>query len=705
MGLFDNILQQDGAPAPQAEPQKPAGLFGAILSGQAAPAAPAAPVAPASFDDRFKEDPAQARSALRPGLQQQGVAMGGPSANEALALGVARGRLYGFADEAAAGVNAGYDALTGQAPDGIGASYDRHLEHGRQRLRDAETAYPGRTMLGEAGGAMLAGNPLRIGSVALQSALQGGVAGAGEGEGVADRVTKGLIGAATGGVIGKGFETVTRSGAALVRHGLNTIQGLVRPQAAADRQIAGALAEDIRNGSSSLTPQAHAEATAAGQPVAVIDQGGRATQQLGRAAADVSPDARAALSNGLTDPRAAAQQGRVEGFLNGMFGTEVRDTAARHEQLRNEARAMLGPQYQHAYNAGDRDIWDETLSAIVNTSLGQSALRNAITRSADHDIANGFAPLNPRVTLDDAQRIQFGRGGMPSYPNLQLWDYTKRELDRMAQGPNGDPLARRLAQRLRDHLDTHVPEYGAARSLAESAFGARDALEAGQQLVSSKHSNDVARRAVARMPDSEQALFAEGFAGRLANQVREVGQNRNLVIDRIFNTPASRERIEIALGPERARQLETFMRAEHAMELSREAIRGGSHTAGMQYGRDTIFTGIGGLAGSRLYDGDFDPRDPGAMFGALFGLGVAGAHRRVAAEVGRRLASNDPELLQRAVQTVARSRILQARLRAVEGQLAASVRPSATAAAGTLSDRLLAGTGRASGDPQQEPQR
>src|SRR5215213_2312266 len=130
MAFFDDIVAQGPQAAPQSPPQSPpqsGGMFGDILSGEPAPAAPAAPAEPASFTQRYTGDPAAVRAGMRPGLEQHAeTTMGMPSRGEAAVLGAARGNLMEFADEAAAGVNAGIDAIGGQP---FGESYDRHLEH------------------------------------------------------------------------------------------------------------------------------------------------------------------------------------------------------------------------------------------------------------------------------------------------------------------------------------------------------------------------------------------------------------------------------------------------------------------------------------------------------------------------------------------------------------------------------------------------
>ena len=96
-----------------------------------------------------------------------------------------------------------------------------------------------------------------------------------------------------------------------------------------------------------------------------------------------------------------------------------------------------------------------------------------------------------------------GKGGVPAYPNLQFWDYTKRELDQTAQvarraGRNEEAdVAQQLARSLRNELDQHVKSYKAARGTAFDFFQAENALDAGSNFVTQRADDFKRQRATA----------------------------------------------------------------------------------------------------------------------------------------------------------------------------------------------------------------
>jgi hypothetical protein len=102
--------------------------------------------------------------------------------------------------------------------------------------------------------------------------------------------------------------------------------------------------------------------------------------------------------------------------------------------------------------------------------------------------------------------VAFRRGpnGVPTYPNLRFWDYAKRALDDAANaarrgGRNEEASTlSALSRQMRAELDRLVPSYARARSTAAAFFGAENALEAGQNFVTSKFRNQDAARELSK---------------------------------------------------------------------------------------------------------------------------------------------------------------------------------------------------------------
>ena len=110
-----------------------------------------------------------------------------------------------------------------------------------------------------------------------------------------------------------------------------------------------------------------------------------------------------------------------------------------------------------------------------------------------------------------------------------------------------------------------------------------------------------------------------------------------------------RERVAIALGPQKARELEAYVRVEGIVDQLRGAVTGNSTTA-----KQLIAAGVlGGGAGLWTSGGDVQT---GLTWAAIAGLGRRGLQAmgkrvddQVMKKVAEMLVSQDPKVLQRAV--------------------------------------------------------
>lgn len=634
----------------------------------------------ASFDDRFSGEGDDARPSLEDGLVSRAEAMGRPTRTESLLTGIADGVTFGFADEAAAGINAAVDYLSGNAPDGFSGAYDKRLEGGRRQMRDAQAINPGTYLAGQiAGGVATA--PVLPGGTGIRGGMKAGAAygalsGLGSGEGIEDRAIGAGIGAATGGAVGAVVPALINGVVAGAKGALNagnvaigTVRGAINPEAEAARRIAAARAADGAVGDVA-DDATIAAAQANGQPLLALDTGGEAVRGLARAAANQSPEARSVLNNAI-DPRFEAQADRTIQFIRGMVGSA--DAGATRESLQQAARASNRGAYARAYAQGSQGVWDDTLAQLVQAPAVQAEIRDAARRSANKAAGQGFRPVqNPFVVAEGgAVTLQPG-----VTPNLQFWDVVKQGLDDQINslqrsgkgGEAGDLISLRDA--LRNRLDELVPSYRDARRGAAAAFDAEDALEAGQKFVRSNVSNNDARRAVAKMSEPERKMFAEGFASDLIDQINRV-PDRQSVVNRIFGSPQARQRIEIALGKDRAREMEAFVRAENMMDLTRRAIQGNSTTARQLF--EGAAFGIGG--GASLYSGDYKGLAAGALTVGL-SRGRAKVNANVARKVAEMLVSDDPATFQKAVRAVSRNPRLMEAIKGAEEYLVRSLGPA-----------------------------
>ena len=581
-----------------------------------------------------------------------------------------------------------YEHATGK-PGEASAEYDRATKEIRDRIATLRKEHPYAFGTGEIGGAVAslaltrggaraAGIGGRIAQSSVQGATYGALSGAGEGEGLQGKAVGAAEGAGTGAALGAVGATAAEVLTPLATRVANVVRGIRNPDDEAARRVAQAVQADFDRGGPALTPEDIAAANAAGTPRAVVDAGAENTRALARSAANTSPDARAALTE-MTQERFEAQSPRIAGFIRQITGGA--NAGNDLEAIEQAARQANRPAYARAYAAGEGGLWNEELERLAGSPSVRRAMENAVERGRDRAVAEGYGAFNPGVTFENGI-MRFGRGrGAPPYPNMQYWDYVQRELRDMSTaatraGRNEEAGALTgLRRQLLTQLDTANPEFAAARQGAAQAFGAENALEAGQRFVSSTSDIGEARRAVARMSPAERELFARGYASNLAATIERQSDNRNVLNATFLNNPAAQERARLALGPDRARQLEALLRAERVLDRARTNL-GNSTTARQLF---EIGAAGGATAGAEgLLNQDINPQHllTAAIIGGFARRGAQVVDQRVARRVGEMLAADNPAVLARGVAVAARNpRILNALRRATSdaGTAATSV--------------------------------
>lgn len=679
-------------------------------------AAPLAEAAPATSGNWWESAPL-AKDA--PAKQKKPDA----GAIDAVARGIGSGLTSGFVDEMAGARNAGSDKIPEYIPLPIGGiparaiaggvrvlankvtGLDPQAEADYQAARDEMRAgnqaaeenhpvlYTGGQIAGSAAvpvgaGANAATLPLRMAKSAGAGAVMGALGGAGEGEGLPDTVGRAATGAVVGGAIG-GVATPFVEGAikgarALATPVVNAIRGARDPEGEAARRVALALQRDMDldpQASSRLNAQEFVDARRAGDPVNLMDVGGETTRALARSAANTSPEGRAVLSKAI-DERYEGQTPRVTSWLEKNFNYP--DATATQEALDAAAKTANKPAYAKAYAKGQA-LWDDGLDQLSQAPVVQQAIRLAFVTGRNRDALAGFPPIkNPFSLNKETGRFELADGAIP---NLQFWDHVKRNLDKL--GAEGQAFSKAL----RGHLDQLVPEYQTARSGAAAFFGAEDALDAGRKIVTSRMNNSEIARGLSKMSPEERKLAQDGFVSDYIAMLRETGDRRN-VLNKIAESPAARQRLEMVLGPQKAKELEVMLRVEGIMDAARPAVQGNSTTArqlaelGLAGGTYTVGTG-----------GDVMNPQPGALANAALVYGAAKGRNKINENVSRKvaemLASNDPATLLKGIRIVANNNQLFNSLRAADKGLARIGGQQA----GGAQMLQAAGVGRADNEP------
>lgn len=559
--------------------------------------------------------------------------------------------------------------------------YDEAVKREREESKTVEKQHPVATTVGELGGALAlpvgagataATLPARMARGAATGAGVGALYGAGQGETPLERATGAgtgaVLGGATGGLAPPLVEGALQGARALAKPAINAYRGATNPEGEAGRRVLTALDRDFQTQGPQFTPQDTAVAKQAGSPTAIIDAGGETTRALARSAANTSPEAREALT-GLTQDRFGTQNQRASDFVNQLTGA-TGDNAGSIEALKDAAQKANRPAYRQAYKEGDQELFSPEMERLMGSPAVVDAMRRATVSGKDRAVTQGFGAFNPGVTVENGMvTFKPKPNGVPTYPNLQFWDATKRELDDAAKSAarSGNTeqagVTGNLAKSLRNELDNLVPSYSAARSGAAQAFGAQDALEAGANFVNSRMNNAEARRAVQKMSGPEKQLFQHGYSSALINKINETGDRRT-ILNQIAQSPADRERLEIALGSQKARQLEAFMRVEGLMDRARTSVTGNSTTA-----RQLTELGLAGGATGIAGHGDFTDPKALATGAVVYGLthGRNKINEAVAKRVGEMLASDDPNVLKRGAELIAKNGQVFNKLRAIDG--------------------------------------
>lgn len=492
-----------------------------------------------------------------------------------------------------------------------------------------------------------------------------------------DALSSGVIGGLIGGIL-----PVVGAGAKAAGRGIK--ENIIRPVATlANREnevtarLAGAIGQDTASGAR-MTAGDAAIAGKAGADVLNADRFGSAIRTLARTASNISPEADNIFKQ-TTEQRFLTQGGRAVNFLKTLMGGATDDLALQ-DALKTAARTTNKVAYDAAYaTPAARNIVSPRLGSLMSAKPFRDAMRAAEEAGATEAAISGRKAVRNPFTFDVDGNVTGYRkfaDGSTAQPSLEYWDIVQRELRKAGDAAmrSGGAEAARPYKQLRNELltvlDTAVPKFKDARVGAAGFFGAEDAIEAGKKAVSSTKATPEIERAVAAMSPAEKDAFAVGFSSEVIDAIN-ASRDRVNVINNIFGSQSARDRIRIALGPQRARELEAYVKVEQTLDLLRTATQGNSTTAKQLIQAGLMGGGAGGL-GYLASGGDLTTGMSAATLAVMGrrGLQMLGKHvdEQVMKTVAEILASPDPAKLQRAIQNSALS---QAHMDALDGILRA----------------------------------
>lgn len=374
-----------------------------------------------------------------------------------------------------------------------------------------------------------------------------------------------------------------------------------------------------------------------GPDAMLMDLGPNLQRQAGALAA--TPGRGQEIVRGAIANRQAGAGGRVGGALDDALGQPF-DTLALADDIVTRRSAAARPLYQSAYQDGANGVWSPELERMAGSPMVADAMRKAAATGQDRAILDGFGSFNPRVTFTQDGRLVFNQtrpGGSPLYPDLQYWDYVKRNLDdiageaaRAGRGSQAS-VARTMASRLRDELDRAVPSYRAAREAYAGPSAVMEAMEEGQAVFRNAVTPAQLRRQIASMGQAERDAFIQGARAQVAD-IMGTARNDALAARSMFQRGYNRDKLEILLGRDQAQRLTQALDAETAFTRTRDIVTGNSETAA----RSAAMREIAGDPG-----GHFGLRE-GYMAGGILG-GVRSAGVRAVEGLARALSSAGQE--------------------------------------------------------------
>jgi len=680
-------------PTPRARPQQlPAGVAAArnqVMPDNSQPKAEPAWLIEGREEERLARAKADPIGPKRPQISQ----------GEAVGRGLQQGGSFGWIDEikglgdasglpkaplvAMPGVNTVLD-LGRAAVGGVRMlagnkdateAYDRTVGNERFRGETARQQHPVTSTVAEIAGGAAVPLPGGVGTTIARTALrQGGIGAAGGaiqalGESKDKSAKDALIGGGVGGVLGTTLPLAGRLLGMGISKPVNFLRNAWDPQGGAERAVGAAMrdseavaARARAQGRQGEPVATRAQAVDPGSDAVLADTLGTSGETLIRSASNVSPRANAELTEQLGE-RSRQRTARSDQFIN--QEANYPNPLAQQEAISEAAARANDPNYRRVMVLGDYDLAAGNTGAQGLTALAE---RSPAVRRATQDAEGAL------------QDLYAGRGERwDGVRNLEFWDQVKRQLDQEVnraetRGLNTDAMRLgRVRDAIVQRLDMQVPEYQTTRSVAQSFFGQRDALAAGQAFFGDKRNHAASLQAFRQMGDTEKQLFRDGLMDRV-RQTARTDQNFWNKYDR--NVGGLRDKLQGVLPPDQLNRLEAFGTLERAMQTTANYVRGNSTTA-----RQLQNMGLATAAGAGLgYDqGDFNTTGQlGAASLAL--LAKRGVDQRVATRIAEVLMTKDPAVIQRASQAFSRDPQYMQALRILRNSLSQSTQREVAAA-------------------------
>lgn len=581
--------------------------------------------------------------------------------------------ILGAAQRAAAGLGSLID----------GDSYEENLRQAQATTKAAQEANPVASVAGGVAGNIAALAPLgatatgarvlgiegpslmgRAGMSALSSGALSAADTAVRGGDAGDIASNAGISAGIGAaipIVGAGVNAGIRAVSDKI---YPTINALKNPTDEASRRVGTALARDAAIDPASVLTQAdEAVAQATSVPLMNVDRGGETTRALARSVANQSPEARGMIERAASD-RFGGQSQRASQFIANLAGGA--DDIALAQATRNAAKMRNSAAYGAAEATPEAQaIFTPGIQDLMQAPSFRAAIKDVPRKSADRGAVQGFKEIKMPFaeTPDGDYVLKRAADGSIAAPNLQFWNQVKINLDgeiskaKAAGDRSTASDLMGLKEKLLEELDV-VPGYADARMGAFKAFQAEDAIEAGKKFANTPRLIPEAKEAFKKMSQTEKNGFATGFASEIVDRVKASGDRTN-VINSMFKNQAFREQADLVFGPQKAKEIEAYVRVEDLADRIRGAM--GNSTTARQLVELGLGSGVGGGLGY-LTGGDIQSASSGALLGAGLASARAGtrylgekADAKAMEQIAKLLVQDNPLALKSAVTRAAKT--------------------------------------------------
>lgn len=429
----------------------------------------------------------------------------------------------------------------------------------------------------------LAGQIANVAKATGLAATEGMIYGAGEGEGVEDRIVKGLERARDAAIIsaplaaifpylGRAIQSRADSNATV-----NELAERLGVSVEASRLIyenlkAGATLEDAVN-----------NMVRAGESRMVADANEAAATLLDAAAAS-SPSARQQADRAVTG-RVEQQSQKVLGGLEESVGPQVPRGTTTEQAVMAETKQARQEAYDRAYAP----------KVDVTTPQGEAVVKMLETLDAD-DLSEQLKRAN-KLLRNKEDKVDYdiidGRVIFYSEPSVKFLDSLKRSLQSKAQGLKYDDpemylLYSELARDVKAVAEGVSPAYGEAVQLGGDVIATREAGKLGETALGSVKNLDEIITAVQGASTTDLMAMRMGLRRNIENIIgdvktaagkatsEEAAEMQRLL--RELSSSANRQKIELILGREKSASFFNQLdEAKAAFELqSRVAVGSGT---------------------------------------------------------------------------------------------------------------------------------